>query len=68
MSGIEKEVQRKKQEQAAQEKTRAAMKHESHQAADQDSRLKHYVEKEKAELRRDAKEAEINKDLRQDNG
>ena len=67
MSDIEREVEKKKQEQAAQEKTRAAMKHESHQAAERDSRLKHYVEKEKAELKREAKEAEVNKDLRQDN-
>lgn len=66
MSGIEKEVQRKKQAQAGKTAAREAMKRESHQAADQDSRLKHYVEKEKAELKRDAKDAEANKELRHD--
>lgn len=66
MTGIEKEIKKQKQEQAAKTATREAMKHESHQAADQDSRLKHYVEKEKAELRRGSKDAEANKELRHD--
>ena len=66
MSGIEKEIKKKKQEQAAKTAARQAMKHESHQAAEQDSRLKHYVEKEKAELKRGAKDAEANKELRHD--
>lgn len=66
MTGIEKEIKKQKQQQAAKAATREAMKHESHQAADQDSRLKHYVEKEKSALKRDAKDAEANKELRHD--
>ena len=66
MTGIEKAIKKQKQEGAAKAATREAMKHESHQAAEQDSRLKHYVEKEKADLKRDAKEAEANKELRND--
>ena len=66
MTGIENEVKKQKQEQTAKARTREAMKHESHQAAEQDSRLKHYVEKEKADLKRGAKDAEANKELRHD--
>lgn len=63
MSGIEKEIARKKQQQTGQAKAREALKRETQQAKD-DSRLEHYVGKEKSELKRGAKEAKANKDLR----
>lgn len=64
MSGLEAEIRKKKQAEAAKAKTREAMKHESHQAAEHDSRLEHYVEQEKAGLKKTAKLSEANKALR----
>lgn len=65
MSGLETELRRKKQAEDAKAKARQAMKHEAQQAAEQDSRLEHYVEQEKAGLKKGAKLAEVNRTLRE---
>ena len=65
MSGIESEIRRKRQAEEAKAKTREAMKREGQEAAGQDSRLSHYVEKEKAALKKGARDVEANRNLRE---
>ena len=66
MSGTEREVEKKKRDYEAEKKRREAMKQTSSASpAKHEKRVDHYVEKEKAELKEEAKSAQTNKALRE---
>ena len=66
MSGTEREIEKKKQSYEAEKKRREAMKQTSSATPSKhEGRVDHYVEKEKAELKEEAKLAEVNKTLRE---
>ena len=67
MTGTEHEVEKKKQVLEAEKKRRDAMKQMSSATPSKhEGRVDHYLEKEKAALKEEAKLAEANKVLRED--